>query len=83
MYIWPGGGITFMVDVTRIPDGAFGHVPTPALVAPVEFTLPLEAYRALGGHMADVVPLAKVLATRHEERDWRAGNPWPFEAPER
>jgi hypothetical protein len=82
-YVWPGGGITFMVDVTRIPDGAFGHVPTPALVAPVEFTLPLEAYRALGGHMADVVPLAKVLATRHEERDWRAGNPWPFEAPER
>ena len=33
-YIWPGGGITFMVDVTRLPKGAFGYVPTPALVAP-------------------------------------------------
>lgn len=34
-YIWPGGGITFMVDVTRLPKGAFGYVPTPALVAPL------------------------------------------------
>jgi 6-hydroxynicotinate reductase len=33
-YVWPGGGITFMVDVTRLPKGAFGYVPTPALVAP-------------------------------------------------
>ena len=38
-YIWPGGGITFMVDVTRMPENAFGYVPTPALVAPIEFTL--------------------------------------------
>src|ERR1700739_1034711 len=37
-YIWPGGGITFMVDVTRMPENAFGYVPTPALVAPLEFT---------------------------------------------
>jgi len=27
-------GITFMVDVTRMPENAFGYVPTPALVAP-------------------------------------------------
>ena len=39
VYVWPGGGITFMVDVTRLPDGAFGYVPTPALVAPLEFTM--------------------------------------------
>ena len=49
-YIWPGGGITFMVDVTRLPKGAFGYVPTPALVAPLEFTLPRSEYLALGGH---------------------------------
>jgi hypothetical protein len=24
VYIWPGGGITFMVDVTLVPPGAFG-----------------------------------------------------------
>src|SRR5258706_7479480 len=50
-YVWPGGGITFMVDVTRVPENAFGYVPTPALVAPIEFTLRLEDYATLGGHM--------------------------------
>ncbi|MSP83685.1 MAG: 6-hydroxynicotinate reductase [Alphaproteobacteria bacterium] len=60
--VWPGGGITFMVDVTRLPDNAFGYVPTPALVAPIEFTLAADDYRALGGHMDQVVPLERVLA---------------------
>jgi len=49
-YVWPGGGITIMADVTRMPDNAFGYVPTPAIVAPLEFTLPRAEYRALGGH---------------------------------
>jgi hypothetical protein len=49
-YIWPGGGITFMVDVLDLPPGSFGYVPTPALVAPLEFTLPRDAYLRLGGH---------------------------------
>jgi 6-hydroxynicotinate reductase len=49
--MWPGGGITFMVDVSLLPDNAFGDVPTPALVAPVEFTLTLADYAELGGHI--------------------------------
>ncbi|MDT8857590.1 6-hydroxynicotinate reductase [Paracoccaceae bacterium Fryx2] len=61
-YIWPGGGITFMVDVTRLPAGAFGHVPTPALVAPLEFTLPRDAYLALGGHEAAIRSLPQMMA---------------------
>lgn len=56
-YIWPGGGITYMVDVTQMPENAFGYVPTPALVAPIEFSMRLEDYAALGGHMDSVVPL--------------------------
>ena len=48
-YVWPGGGITLMADVTRMPDNAFGSVPTPAIVAPLEFTLTRAEYRALGG----------------------------------
>jgi len=60
-YIWPGGGITLMVDVTRMPDGSFGYVPTPALVAPLEFTLTREDYRALGGHDAAVRTVADIL----------------------
>ena len=60
-YVWPGGGITFMVDVTRLPPGAFGYVPTPALVAPLEFTLPRRAYLAMGGHEGSVRSLEEVL----------------------
>jgi hypothetical protein len=60
-YVWPGGGITFMVDVTRLPPGAFGYVPTPALVAPLEFTLPRAVYLAMGGHEGAVRSLAEVL----------------------
>ena len=63
VYVWPGGGITFMVDVTRLPAGAFGYVPTPALVAPIEFTLKLSDYAALGGHMDHVRPLASLKDT--------------------
>jgi 6-hydroxynicotinate reductase len=35
-------------------------VPTPALVAPIEFTLRLSDYAALGGHMDHVRPLASL-----------------------
>jgi len=59
--VWPGGGITFMVDVTTLPDNAFGYVPTPAIVAPIEFTMRLDDYAALGGHVDHVRPLHDIL----------------------
>jgi hypothetical protein len=61
VHVWAGGGITVMVDVARMPKNAFGYVPTPALVAPIEFTLPRARYAALGGHMKDVVPVTDVI----------------------
>jgi hypothetical protein len=61
VYVWPGGGITYMVDVTLLPERAFGYVPTPALVAPIEFTMKLEDYAALGGHLDHVRPVEEVL----------------------
>ncbi|HYD57269.1 MAG TPA: 6-hydroxynicotinate reductase [Burkholderiales bacterium] len=64
VYVWPGGGITLMVDVLRMPDRSFGYVPTPALVLPIEFTLPLADYAAIGGHMDSVVPLESVLRSQ-------------------
>ena len=64
VYVWPGGGITFMVDVTLLPKNAFGYVPTPAIVAPIEFTMRLDDYAALGGHVDEVRPLAEVQALR-------------------
>ena len=60
-YVWPGGGITVMVDVLDMPLNAFGYVPTPALVAPVEFTLRRTDYAALGGYMDRIVPVETVL----------------------
>jgi hypothetical protein len=65
--VWPGGGITFMVDVTLLPENSFGYVPTPAIVAPIEFTLRLDDYAALGGHVGEVRPLEEVVA-QHAER---------------
>ena len=61
-YVWPGGGITFMVDVSHLPPGAFGYVPTPALVAPLEFSLTRAAYLALGGHEDAIRSLPEVIA---------------------
>jgi hypothetical protein len=80
VYRWPGGGITFMVDVTRMPDNAFGYVPTPALVAPIEFTMRLDDYAALGGHTGHIVRLEDVGETEPGRTvGWRRDNPWPFE----
>jgi len=64
VFVWPGGGITFMVDVTLLPDDAFGYVPTPAIVAPIEFTMRLDDYAALGGHLDHVRLVGEILAQR-------------------
>ncbi len=77
-YVWPGGGITLMVDVLHMPDNAFGYVPTPALVAPIEFTMRLEHYAALGGHVDSVVRLEDVLSgDRLRVTAWPDDAPWP------
>ncbi len=67
-YVWPGGGITFMVDVTQLPENAFGSVPTPALVAPIEFSMTRVDYQALGGHMEHIRPLASVAGAEGKKR---------------
>jgi hypothetical protein len=80
VYVWPGGGITYMVDVTAMPAGSFGYVPTPAIVAPIEFTLTLADYRALGGYMEHVRPLASLQGLdRVKVEPWTEGNPWPLQ----
>ncbi len=82
VYIWPGGGITIMVDVTRMPTNSFGYVPTPAIVAPIEFTLPKDLYQELGGHMDYIVSLGSVMEQFGEDArkdNWIPANPWPLE----
>ncbi|MGJ7494643.1 6-hydroxynicotinate reductase [Variovorax sp. RT4R15] len=90
-YVWPGGGITVMVDVMRMPDNSFGTVPTPAIVAPIEFSMRLDDYAALGGHTGHVFPLEQALARGAWQddgaplaRQWQqidAANPWPLGQP--
>jgi hypothetical protein len=82
VYVWPGGGITFMVDVTRLPANAFGYVPTPALVAPIEFTMRHEDYIALGGY-ADRIRDVNSLTFKDGVRPVaaHADNPWPVKQP--
>ncbi len=80
-YVWPGGGIMMMVDVMRMPDNAFGYVPTPAIVAPIEFIMTLTDYQAMGGYMHRVRRIEDVLANekfRLVKQDVR--NPWPIGA---
>jgi hypothetical protein len=60
-FVWPGGGITIMVDVLNLPDNAFGYVPTPALVAPLEFTVRHDDYVELGGHHDAVRSIAEAI----------------------
>jgi hypothetical protein len=84
VYVWPGGGITFMVDVTLLPENSFGYVPTPAIVAPIEFTLRLSDYAALGGHMDHVRPLEEVRREQGKkqiEMPSRPGEDWPLHPP--
>jgi hypothetical protein len=84
VYVWPGGGITFMSDVSRMPQNAFGYVPTPALVAPIEFTLRLADYAALGGYVGSIRALSSITAAEGQRRlTARADNPWPLESAEK
>ena len=76
-FVWPGGGITFMVDVLRLPKGAFGYVPTPALVAPLEFTLSRDAYLAMGGHVDNIRSLQQSVEEGGEYPTAARVEPWP------
>jgi len=84
VYVWPGGGITLMVDVTRLPENAFGYVPTPALVAPIEFTMRRDHYVALGGYESEIRTIEDVLERGGEYFNDRRevlaprGNVWPL-----
>ncbi len=59
----PGGGINFMVDVEKVaaPE-AFYWVPTPATVAPVEYTMLKSTYERIGGHLHRLRFVEEVVA---------------------
>jgi len=76
-YVWPGGGITVMVDVMEMPLNSFGYVPTPALVAPVEFTMRRSDYADMGGYMDRIRPVGSVLDSKVRRVSPADGQPDP------
>jgi hypothetical protein len=56
VFVLPGGGINFMVDVERVKEGAFSLTPTPAIICPIEYTMRLEDYERIGGHIEAMKP---------------------------
>ena len=73
VYVWPGGGITYMVDVTTMPQKSFGYVPTPAIVAPLEFTMSREDFELLGGHAEHIKDVDSIESETQPRRlvGWR------------
>lgn len=66
VHILPGGAIDFMVDVEKVRTGSFAWLSVPATVAPLEYTMRLQDYKAIGGFVENVRPLKKVLENRHK-----------------
>ena len=56
VFILPGGGINFMVDVQRIKANFFYWTPTPATICPIEYTMELAEYESMGGHVQTMQP---------------------------
>jgi 6-hydroxynicotinate reductase len=70
VFILPGGGLTYMVDVGKLPPRAFTWIPTPCTVAPLEFTMEKKTFDEIGGYPGVMKPLDAVLQEReHEQED--------------
>lgn len=63
-FVYPGGGINFMVDTQKVVNKAFTWVPTPATVAPVEYTMKKDDYQAMGGHMDEIKDVSEYKKNR-------------------
>ncbi len=63
-FIFPGGGINFLVDVGKIRHGSIYLSPTPSFVLPVEYTMRRETFADIGGHIDSIKPIEKVLKSK-------------------
>ena len=60
-FIFPGGGINFLVDVGRIKFGSIYMAPTPSFILPIEYTMRLDTFRDIGGHIDAIRPVEEVF----------------------
>jgi len=66
-FIFPGGGINFIVDVEKIKYGSIYLSPTPSFIIPVEYTMTFETFEKIGGHIDSVRPLEEVLKANRQK----------------
>ena len=60
-FIFPGGGINFLVDVGKIKFGSIYLSPTPSFIPPIEYTMRLDTFREIGGHLEAMQPIDRVM----------------------
>lgn len=60
-YVMPGGGITFLADVEKMVEKPFNYTASPAVVAPIEYTIVKEKYGDIGGHIKAVRKMEEVI----------------------
>jgi hypothetical protein len=63
VFVLPGGGINFMVDVGRVKANFFYWTPTPATICPIEYTMAFKDYEEMGGHLQAMKPFTAKEAT--------------------
>ncbi len=66
-FIFPGGGINFLVDVERIKYGSIYLSPTPSFVLPVEYTMRRDTFAEIGGHVDSIRPIESVLKPQNAQ----------------
>lgn len=69
VFVLPGGGITFFVDVEKVPQKSFAWIPTPCTVAPLEFTMEKETFDEIGAYPGVIKPLSVILDEIHHEQE--------------
>ncbi|HPP07104.1 MAG TPA: hypothetical protein PLW88_07005, partial [Syntrophorhabdaceae bacterium] len=60
-FIFPGGGINFIVDYEKIKYGSIYLSPTPSFIVPVEYTMTMDTFKEIGGHIEAIKPVEDVL----------------------
>jgi NAD-dependent dihydropyrimidine dehydrogenase PreA subunit len=60
-FIFPGGGINFIVDVTKIKKDSIYMSPTPSFIVPIEYTMRKETFEEIGGHIEVIKKIEEVL----------------------
>ncbi len=61
VYVLPGGNITFMVDVEKLPPKSLSWVATPAPCVAAEYTMTREVYEEIDGHIDQIRLIDEVV----------------------